>query len=1032
MRALHTERVYEDEFVGHLIASGGWLAGDPQKYDRESGLYVEDVIGWIQDSQPIEYAKVKIAQNGATDKAIIQRLKTVIEDEGPLAIMRSGFKRVNARFDMCAFKPGHGLNPETLEKYGKVRCRVVRQVHYSLHNQKSIDVVLFVNGIPVATIELKTDNTQSIEDAVKQYKTDRLPKDPVTGKIERLLTYKQGALVHFAVSTDEVQMTTRLDGPKTSFLPFNLGNDEGKGNPPNPNGFRTSYLYMRVLQRDAWLEIIEKYLTVEIKTTTENGKKKESERLIFPRYHQWDAVKNLTQTASVEGPGRKYLIQHSAGSGKSNTIMWLAHQLTSLHDASDKKVFNSVIVVTDRQVLDEQLQENIAQFKHENGLIKKIEKGSAKSTQLVEALKKKTDIIILTIQTFPFALDAIAELDMQGRNFAVIADEAHSSQTGDAAKKLREALGIVDGDDPDDDEISAEDALLIETAKRANAKNISFFAFTATPKAKTIELFGRPDADGKKRPFHLYSMQQAIEEGFILDVLQNYTTYDVAYKIATKDDKTGEKIVPQSEAARLIKQAQKLHTYAIDQKVQIIVEHFRETVQPLLDGRAKAMVVCDSRVAAVRYKLAIEKYILAKKYKLAALVAFSGEVTDNTSGIDVTYTEPGMNGLKGESIPEAFASDTYHVLIVAEKFQTGFDQPLLVAMYVDKKLANIAAVQTLSRLNRTYERDGIKKENTFVLDFVNKGDDILSAFLPYYKVAELSEATDPDLIHGLQKKLDGAGVYTSADVEAYFQANIKAHAAKNGDRQPSLLKAVLDPVIERFNKWLAKAKAGDDSMEIERAEIFKRNVSSFVRAYAFLSQIFDYGDTDLEKRSIFLTGLARLLKDNDDQVTLDLSGVTMTHFNAKVSRTGALDLKSRDGKPLKPLTDLGTGKARDERYEKLADIIKALNDVFGSGIEDEHQFLDMLEIAIAKVSEVPSISDQAVNNSLEQFKNVGDISSVIQEKLVETKDEITRENNRKSVMLDENFSRLFGDKSGLAKVIDVMADHIYRNFNATP
>jgi type I restriction enzyme R subunit len=1033
MPDLHTEINFEDELVGHLTKHDDWLEGDPAHYNRELALFPEDVIGWIQDTEPAEYAKIKSANNDGVDRIILERLAKVIEEEGALVILRKGFKHRNARFEMCAFKPGHGLNPQTLEKYAKVRCRVVRQVHYSMHNaNKSIDVVLFVNGIPVATLELKTENTQSIDDAVKQYKINRLPRDPQTGAPEPLLTFKRGALVYFAVSNDEIRMSTRLDGVNTVFLPFNLGNDGGEGNPLNPLGFRTAYFYERVLQRDAWLEIIEKYLQITRSTKNIDGKLQHTELLIFPRYHQWDAVRSLTGTVRAEGTGHNYLIQHSAGSGKSNTISWLAHQLASLHDASDKKVFDSIIVVTDRQILDDQLQATISQFEHKAGVVQRIKKEGSKSAQLTDALKNKTPIIIVTIQTFPYAIATIGELgDLAQRSFAVIADEAHSSQTGQAAKKLREALGIVDPDADEEAEVSAEDALLAQMAKRAGAKNISYFAFTATPKAKTIELFGRIGDDDKKQPFHVYTMQQAIEEGFILDVLRNYTTYDIAYRLATKDDKTGATIVPKSEAARLIRRYQKLHPYAIEQTVEIIVEHYRETVKPLLNERAKAMVVCDSRKAAVRYKLAIDKYIHSKKYDIATLVAFSGEVTDEVGGVKETYTEGGMNALKGESIPEAFDGNAYHVLLVAEKYQTGFDQPLLVAMYVGKKLANIAAVQTLSRLNRTYERDGVKKDQTFILDFVNKADDILNAFMPYYKTAELQEETDPDIIHDLQAKLDAVGIYTANDIAMYFEAHCKAQAVAKGEKRQSLLKAVLDPIVERYRMWVEKTKGDEDSEEIQRAEIFKANVADFVRAYGFLSQIFNYADTELEKRSIFLAGLTRLLKNDQDQIPLDVNGVRMTHFKSSISFKGAIDLKlglGENASPLFPMKALGTAKPHEKEHGPLEEVVKIMNDVFGVGIDDEHQLVFAFETAKKLVAD-PTLEAQALNNSREQFKNAGDIIMIGQEKLVETKEEFIEKNDRENAALAEAISRLFGNKEGLEKLMDAMANYVYDYHN---
>ena len=757
-----------------------------------------------------------------------------------------------------------------------------------------------------------------------------------------------------------------------------------------------------------------------------DGKKITTERIIFPRYHQWDAVRNLIATAKAEGAGKKYLVQHSAGSGKSNTIMWLAHQLSSAHDAADKKIFDSIIVVTDRQILDDQLQATISQFEHKDGVVKRITKEGSKSSQLAEALRNKTPIIIVTIQTFPFALETIGELkDMDTRSFAVIADEAHSSQTGEAAKKLREALGITDTDKGEEGEaVSAEEALLAQMSKRAGSKNISYFAFTATPKPKTMELFGRPGPDGKPAPFHVYSMQQAIEEGFILDVLQNYTTYEIALKLATITDKAGEVVVPTGEAAKVIKKYAKLHSYMIEQKVEIIVEHFRETVQPLLNGRAKAMVVCDSRKAAVRYKIAIDKYIATKGYGLATLVAFSGEVTDDVNGVQETYTEPGMNNLKGESIPEAFAGDSYQVLLVAEKFQTGFDQPLLVAMYVDKKLANIATVQTLSRLNRTYERDGVKKDATYVLDFVNKADDILKAFLPYYRVAQLSGVTDPDIIHDLQGKLDKANIYTTDDVERYFVAYTKALQTKNGEKSQGLLKAALDPVVDRYRAWVEKAKQDGDTESVERAEIFKKNVAEFVRAYGFLSQIYDYGDTDLEKRSLFFAGLTRLLKNDQDDNEIDLSNVEMTHYNSKVGFSGRISLMDGEAVELDPMLSIGTAKAWQKKYGPLAEVIKIMNEILGAGIDDEHQVV-FLAATAQKLTEVESLRDQARNNSREQFKNSGDVEALGEEMLVHAKDELADKNERQNAAIQESLIRLFGNREGLSRLMEGFADYVY-------
>lgn len=1027
MAGLHTEANFEDELVGHLVQHAGWREGNASKYDRALALYTEDVMGWLEDTQPDQYAKVRTANNGAADRIILERLAKVIEEEGALTVLRKGFKRLNARFEMCAFKPGHGLNPQTLERYNKVRCRVVRQVRYSEHNENSFDIVLFVNGIPIATLELKTDFTQTIEDAVQQYRTARPPRDPRTGKVEPLLTFKRGALVHFAVSTDEVRMTTQLAGPETHFLPFNLGYDDGAGNPPNPDGFRTAYLWERVLSRDSLLEILEKYLHLEKATKEVEGKKVVVEQLIFPRYHQWDAVRNLIGASQAQGPGNNYLIQHSAGSGKSNTIMWLAHQLSSLHDAGDRKVFDSVIVVTDRTVLDDQLKEAIFQFEHKAGVVESItSRDGSKSAQLFKALENKTPIIVVTIQTFPRAVEAFELLkDISKRSFAVIADEAHSSQTGEAAKDLRESLGITDHD-PETEEVSAEDAILAAASKRAGAKNISYFAFTATPKSKTLERFGRIGADGKPEPFHLYTMQQAIEEEFILDVLQHYTTYDVAHKLATQDETTGERIVPKSDAARLIARAARLHPYAIDQKVAIIVEHYRENIQPLLGGRAKAMVVCESRKAAVRYKLAIDEYIAEKGYSIATLVAFSGKVQDDVRGFNETFTENGMNGLKNEDIPEAFKTDRYQVLLVAEKYQTGFNQPLLVAMYVDKKLAGINAVQTLSRLNRTFTQGAIRKTDTFVLDFVNDGDEILAAFKPYYKKATMTGVTEPDLIHDLQSKLDKANVYTDEDIEAYFHAYVKAQGRERGQKRQSLLAAVLNPVVDRYKAWVKRAIEESNDAESQKAGIFRDDVSNFVRLYGFLSQIYDYADTDLEKRYLMFSGLARLLKDRQDQLPVDVSGVDMTHFKAQVSFMGRIDLKTGEAIPLKPIGAVGTANARQKQFGALAEVVRAMNDVFGAGIDEADQII-FAEATAERMVADPTLKDQALHNSYEQFRNAGDVLNLGQEMLVQTKEELVAKNERQNVGFEEAMLRLFGNKEGLARVLGTLTEYVYRH-----
>ncbi len=970
---LHRERTFEDEVVENLTANG-WLQGDAKKYDRELALYPDDVLGWLDDTQPKELAKVRTFQNGDAGKVVLSRLADTLDKHGSLHVLRHGFKHINARFDMCQFRPAQGLNPVTLERYGNVRCRVVRQVRYSLGSENSIDLVFFVNGIPVATAELKTDFTQKVTDAIRQYKHDRPPKDPLTRREEPLLAFKRRALVHFAVSTDEVHMTTRLEGPKTEFLPFNMGHDEGAGNPPNPSGYRTAYLWERVLQRDSWLNILGNFAHLERKERVrQDGSRETCESLIFPRYHQWEAVNLLVDAARREGPGHNYLVQHSAGSGKSNSIAWLAHRLQSLHDEADRKVFDSVIVVTDRTVLDAQLQETIYQFEHKGGVVARITSEGVKSEQLIEALKNRAPVIIVTLQTFPFVLDEIRKhTSLRERAFAVIADEAHSSQTGAGASYLTKVLTA--GQAEEAEEYSAEDVMLSLMESRAEHRNVSFFAFTATPKGKTLMRFGRPGPDGKPRAFHTYSMQQAIEEGFILDVLRNYTTYRTAFKLAHNGAEYDDEQVDQSRALKSLMRWVRLHPYNISQKVQVIVEHFRENVQHMLDGRAKAMVVTGSRKEAVRYKLALDKYIRQQGYTdLAALVAFSGELSDPESLPEAVSEHSSLlnPGLRGRDIRDAFATDEYQVLIIANKYQTGFDQPLLCAMYVDKRLDGITAVQTLSRLNRTYPG----KTAPYVLDFVNDGEVILEAFKQYYRRAELADVTDPNVIHELQAKLDGARIYTDSEVEA-FAAAFFAPNARQGD-----LQARIAPAVDRFRVRWREAREARDGQALEELELFRKDLAGFVRLYDFLSQIINYGDTELESRAVFFRHLLPLIAEERQGDQIDLSGVQLTHYKLK-HRAGEQLKLGGHGAPLTPPTDIGSGATREPARARLSEVIAQMNDLFEGDLTDA-DYLNFVSYVRDKMVENPLLRKQAETNTKEQFE-LGDFRDVMMRATAET------------------------------------------------
>lgn len=980
MTDLHREHHFESEICDHL-ASHGWLySSDDTGYDRERALFPEDLFAWIRDTQPKEWEKLSSSHSRGAEEQFLARLCQVMDRDGSLSVLRHGIRDRNAQIDLCQFRPSHGLNAETEARYRKVRLRVMRQVHYSVSNQNSLDLVLFANGIPVATAELKTDFTQSIDDAVWQYKKDRLPRDPETRKPEPLLEFKRRALVHFAVSTDEVFMTTRLEGRETRFLPFNRGYDQGSGNPPNPEGYRTSYLWERIWERETWLDILENFIHLEKKKIWEkDGGKGIKESLVFPRFHQWEAVTQLVGVSRNDGPGHTYLVQHSAGSGKTNSIAWLSHRLASLHDVGNAKVFDSVIVVTDRRVLDSQLQDAIYQFEHKHGVVCRIDSQyGAKSDQLLKALADNTPIIIVTLQTFPVVLEKIREnATLKGRSFAVIVDEAHSSMGGAAAKKLRAVLTAEQIEEGE--EVGSDDVLVVEQTSRKLPANASFYAFTATPKAKTIELFGqRPDPslppsdDNKPQPFHVYSMQQAIEEHFILDVLKDYTPYKVAYRIAHNGREYDDREVDKAEGMKQIARWVRLHPYNIAQKVAIIVEHFREKVRPLLSGQAKAMVVTGSRKEAVRYKLAMDRYIRECGYtEISALVAFSGEVTDPDSGPG-SFSEISMNpGLHGQDLRDVFDAEDFNVLLVANKYQTGFDQPKLVAMYVDKKLAGVAAVQTLCRLNRTFPG----KESTFILDFVNDPEEIRKAFEPYYRTAELSGISDPNIVHDLGDKLDALGIYTQSEIDLFA----KVYFDPKGTQKA--LQGAIAPAVDRYRGKMGEAREKDDALAIDGLKLFVRDLGAYVRAYDFLSQIIDYQETDLEKRYVFFKSLSHLLRSENRKEDLDLSSLVLTHHRIR-SRESCNVVLGADGedKTLHPLSDSGSGQPHTPEKESIARLIEKYNLLF-EGELSEADKVAYVEHIKGKLLENDTLAQQAKKNTKEQFA-LGDYPNVLTETII--------------------------------------------------
>lgn len=998
MTQQHHEAAFEAEICDYL-AEHGWLYSPTDEgYDKELALFPDDVFDWLAATQPEQLAKrVKPELTGeALKKARAGVLATLVKqlgadpkaNGGTLSVLRRGFKDLNAQFAMCQFRPNTTLNETTKTRYDAVRLRVMRQVRHSVQNANSIDLVFFVNGIPVATAELKTDlSVQNVNDAVLQYKHHRLPKG------EPLLQFGSRAVVHFAVSNSEVQMTTKLAGKDTVFLPFNRGDDGHAGNPANLHGgSRTAYLWQQILDRDAWLDILGRFLHLQIdeKIDPATNKKIRTQRMLFPRYHQWDVVTRLVEDARRKGPGRRYLIQHSAGSGKTNSISWLAHRLSVLHDDANKPVFDSVIVITDRNVLDAQLQEAIRQIDRTPGVVAHIAGlGGAKSQELADALTGGTKIIIVTIQTFPYALQLIQEqADLKGKSFAIIADEAHSSQAGEASKRLKAALSVSELEDLEDGgTVDAEDVLADEMAARADSKNLSFFAFTATPKAKTLELFGhKSSTTGKPHPFHLYSMQQAIEEGFILDVLRNYTPYKTAFRLTHKGQtfhtedtaasgtvqvsgEAGGDLVDKSAAIKSVMNWVKLHPTNISQKVAIIVEHFRENVAWRLDGKAKAMVVTSSRKAAVRYKLAFDKYIGEKKYTdIAALVAFSGEVTDPDSGLEkVTEVSALMNpGLKGRDLRDAFATDEYQVMLVANKFQTGFDQPLLVAMYVDKRLSGVAAVQTLSRLNRTAPG----KDQTFVLDFANAADEIVEAFEPYYDATTLADVTDPNIVHQTVNKLDAAGIYQDSEINGLVADYLKY--AKQPGKGHEALNKWLQPAQDRFRDRERDARDHGDSLALEELDIFRKDIGTFLRQYDFLSQIVNFEDAAIEKLSIYLRHLAPFIASEHLHHDIDLSGVDFDYLAQHAGQ--ATDGKLSGGVELEPAKAGGTGTARDPELVALEQVIAQINDLF-SGDHPDSSVRNVVTHIKDRLEESETLQQQAEHNTLAQFSASPDLQN---------------------------------------------------------
>ena len=999
----HSEGAFETVIEATMLGNG--IVPEPAAgFDRDRAIFPETVLEFLRATQPKEWKALEALHGEKTGTQVLTDLTKWMDREGSLATLRHGFKCYGKTLHVAFFKAAHGLNTELEARYAANRVGITRQLHFSKVSEKSLDVALSINGIPIASVELKNPMTgQTVENALRQYRNDRDPREPI-------FEFKRRMLVHFAADPDTVFMTTRLAGQATHFLPFNKGNNGGAGNAPDPKrrSYRTAYLWEEVLQRDSLLDLLARFIHLQNEEKRDDqGRKVKKETMIFPRYHQLEAVRSLVDQAQREGVGHNYLVEHSAGSGKSNTIGWLTHRLASLHNEKNDRVFDSVIVITDRVVLDKQLQDTIYQFEHKHGVVQKIDESSR---QLAEALESAVPIIITTLQKFPFVSRQLAKMAeergetdggvLKSRHCAVIIDEAHSSQGGETATDLKEVLGG-QGLREDaaksmaEDEREDMDELYRSMAKRGRQANLSFFAFTATPKHKTLKVFGR---DGK--PAHRYTMRQAIEEGFILDVLKHYTTYASYFRLLKASE--GDPNVERKKAARALARFLKLHPHNIAQKTEVMIEHFNAATQHKIGGRAKAMVVTGSRLEAVRYKQSFDRYIKEKGYAIKSLVAFSGTVTDDKLK-DVTYTEEGLNlGVREKELPEVFATQEYQVLLVAEKYQTGFDQPLLHTMYVDRRLAGIQAVQTLSRLNRIHPL----KEDTFVLDFVNDRDEIREAFKTYFEGAEIGEDVDPARMYEIKSELDADGIYVIADLERFSAVYFKPRQRQSpNDHQ--LMNAALDPCVARF-KELQQERP-------EEAELWRGKLLAFCSLYSFLSQIIPYQDTDLERLYVFLRHLVTKLPKRgagpsyqfDDEVRLE-------YYRLQKISEGSISLS--DGQPsrLDGPSEVGSGVLREEAVP-LSRLIDVVNDRFGTDFNQADQlFFDQIIEA--------AISDSALRQAA--MVNPGDKFELVFKNLLEALFVERMDQN------EEIFARFMNDRSFQKVVTGWLSTEAYRKLNS--
>lgn len=986
MAELPREKDFENAIESSLIQDG-YRQGFNENYDKVFAIDKKYLFEFLENTQKEMLENYKKSKGSNWEYEFLNRLHSELEKKGVIEVLRHGLEDILVgKFNLLYSKPNSHLNPKAWEMYEKNIFSVTRQLKYSTKNENSLDMVLFLNGIPIVTLELKNEYTgQNIYNAMKQYREDRDPK-------ELLFRFKQRALVHFALDTSEVYMATELKGKSTYFLPFNKGNNGGKGNPNVEDNFKTFYLWEKVLTRESLADIIKRFYYIQ--------EKDKKQIAIFPRYHQLDVVRKVEKDLLKRGENYNYLIQHSAGSGKTNSIAWLSHRLANLHNSEDKNVFDSVIVITDRKVLDKQLQDAIYQLEHKHGVVEKID-DNKNSSDLAKALENNTKIIITTIQKFPYALDKIETMG-KSKKFAVIIDEAHSSTSGKNMNALKDTLAgktleeakLEEGLD----DKTLEDEIIELLKGRTKKDSVTFFAFTATPKHKTLEIFGQKGEDDKPHPFHEYTMRQAIEEGFILDVLKNYTTYDIYYKVAKSINDNPE--FEASKASKEIKRYVGLHEYAIRQKIEIIVDDFVKNRSGWLNGKAKGMIVTSSRLHAVRFKQEIDRYILEKGYNIKSLVAFSGTVNYD----EFDYTEESMNeGLKEKELPTKFDTDnSMKLLIVADKYQTGFDQPKLCAMYVDKILSGVTAVQTLSRLNRTTSG----KDATFILDFSNTTEEIQDSFKPYFESTLIDKNTDPNMLLDMYEKLHKFGVFFDGELDNFTRMYLKAKANTDVAR----LNALTDLAVERYLK-----------LDEDEREDFKKTSIKYIRYYNFLLQIYEILNPNLYKLVVYLFGLVKKLPKGeigekiclDSLVELDSFKIKQIAGDGSKGKNISLIEVSEDDKTLIGPTDGAASRAKEEELETLETIIEKINKVFGLDLtENDKLSLDQLEGDFVHNEQLQS---RAKSNTKEDFIDSFD------------KDFMKMLVQRMSKNQDF-FTRIIKDKTLQNFIVKNIAENLYESF----